>query len=695
MMKRIGVGAVALLAGTVFGWTADELKTRCDFTPYAQLAAAKPTAVPTGCAEFTVELPRVRSGRTVRAVDFGFSPASDDNAAAINRALAECRRTGADRLELAPGFYNCFGSEGVAVGSLRDLTLDGCGAVLIFRRPPRVGANDKQFDIPVAGANVVISNCERVAVRDLKIDWDWERDPLADFATITAVHADAAPDASYIDFKMCDVERHPRYPEPVPVQTVGGMTADHTDRRSDAPFSGFYGTSEGHFGSKNEWVAPNVLRVWPNVKHAGRRYQPLYDARFGADLNRAAVKAAAKDVGGTYRIVHCYYGPNAINTYGCRHLTLERVDIWSAYGMGIRTSGPQHHWQVLDCHVRLPPADLRRPDGRLYAPYRRGVTVTADAHHVVQSQGFVKFVGCSWTLHQDDSHNFHDRSTLATTVGTHRLEVVNGRGAEYFGAAVGDEIELVQEDFSRTGWKGRIVAIDGDVYTVDRPLPRQRGLAFVVFNASYGTDNIILRDCTFANTLWARSLVHGANVTVENCRFRNITGAPLRFQIEYTWNAWCEGFGCTNVVVRGCSFENDYDGYAAEGLCAEIYAGARISPPVEQWIKIGNRHVAKGLAARRAANDPGPSPCPEIVSDILVERCRFLNPRGFAFQAMSGRNLIFRDSEIVFDRPTATPLPYAGGVFLQSIDGACVSDIRVRAAAGTDVPSPGVHTVRR
>lgn len=680
-----------LLTGAADVRAADELKAKCDFRPYGEFVSEAPAVVATGCPAFEVERPRLRPGTVVKAADFGFSEANDDNGAAVNRALAECRRTGATRLELAPGFYNCFGLDGITLGSFVDLELDGRGAVLIFRRPPRVGENARQFDIPVAGANIVFSNCVRVAAHDLKLDWDWDREPLADFATIEAAHVDERPDASYVDFRMCDHVRHPQYPNPVPIQTIGGMTADHTDRRSEAPLSGFYGTSEGHFGAKNEWIAPNVLRVWPNVKLAGRRYQPLYDARFSTTLNRRSVEAAAKDIGGTYRIAHCYYGPNAINTYGCRHLTFERVDIWSAYGMGIRTSGSQQYWQVLDCHVRLPPADLRRPDGRPYAPYRRGVTVTADAHHVVQSKGYVKFVGCSWTLHQDDSHNFHDRSTLATTVGARRLEVVNGRGAEYFGAAAGDEIELVQEDFSRTGWKGRLVAVEGDVYTFDRPLPAQKGLAFVLFNASYGTDNILLRDCTFANTLWARSLVHGANVTVENCRFRNITGAPLRFQIEYTWNAWCEGFGCTNVVIRGCSFENDYDGYAAEGLHAEIYAGARIAPPVESWIRIGNRHVADGLAARRAAKDAGPKPCREIVSNLLVENCRFLNPRGFVFQAMSGQDLVVRNCEVAFDRPGYPLLPYAGSVYLQDARRVTVKDVRVTSASGTDAPPTGVY----
>lgn len=59
----------------------------------------------TGCPEFAVECPRKRGGPVLRAADFGFSATNDDNAAAINRALLACARTGASRLELSRGTF--------------------------------------------------------------------------------------------------------------------------------------------------------------------------------------------------------------------------------------------------------------------------------------------------------------------------------------------------------------------------------------------------------------------------------------------------------------------------------------------------------------------------------------------------------------------------------------------------------------
>lgn len=88
---------------------------------------------PSGCADFEIEFPK-SSGSAVAAADFGFLPDNPDCAAALNRALAHCRKIGASKLELAPGTYRCFVSDGVEMDSLRDVLVDGKGATLVFKR---------------------------------------------------------------------------------------------------------------------------------------------------------------------------------------------------------------------------------------------------------------------------------------------------------------------------------------------------------------------------------------------------------------------------------------------------------------------------------------------------------------------------------------------------------------------------------
>lgn len=83
--------------------------------------------LPSGAPDFEVELPRPKNSATVFASDFGFDEANDDCAAAINRALAHCRKTGASKLALAPGTYRCFGDRGVEVDGFEDFEIDGAG----------------------------------------------------------------------------------------------------------------------------------------------------------------------------------------------------------------------------------------------------------------------------------------------------------------------------------------------------------------------------------------------------------------------------------------------------------------------------------------------------------------------------------------------------------------------------------------
>ena len=61
----------------------------------------------TGCPNFNIDLPRDTGGPVVRGADFGFSEKDDNNAVALTRAFAHCRKVGASKLALAPGKYSC------------------------------------------------------------------------------------------------------------------------------------------------------------------------------------------------------------------------------------------------------------------------------------------------------------------------------------------------------------------------------------------------------------------------------------------------------------------------------------------------------------------------------------------------------------------------------------------------------------
>ena len=564
----------------------------------------------TGSPEFWVQKPRGGVRPVVRAADFGFSVTNDFNGEAINRAVEHCRRIKARTLELGPGSYNCFGtSGGVVVSNLTDFTLDGRGALLVFRRPARFRCQP-QSELIHENANILIKDCERVKVCDLKMDWDWERDPLACFCVCTDVHVDGKNEnSSYADFVFTDFERHPRYPDPVPVQKMQIMDRSR-ERFAPSPRWNF-GFSEGHWGAKSEWLAPNRIRIWPGVKEKGRPHNPAHDPWISPAHNVSYTKNFRK--GELYRLQHYYYGKNGINMVNNRHLTVQDVDIWSCFGMGMVVDGRQKYWHIEN--VRIEP----RPD----APYKRPMSSSSDGYHVARSCGYARHVNLKIRLNNDDALNFHDRFVLASRTGRRTLKVESDRGIGYFRPDPGDPFELRTPDWRPTGFTARFVRAEGDTMFLDRDIPDGLDGNFFVFDRAYGTDNIILRNCLFEDTA-NRNLFSPSNLTIEDCTFRRIGSRSVWILADARKKTWCEGLGATNIVVRNNLF--DSCGYIAPHF--PVFSTALVTQL--PW-KTG-------------------APYREFILDILIEDNLVLDPPGPLVRFEAGRDIVFRNNDIRFSR---------------------------------------------
>ena len=574
------------------------------------------SAEPTGAGDFTIDAPRATGGPVVRAADFGFSPASDKNAAAIMRALAECRRVKASRLELAPGTYRCFDEPGVVVRDFTDFTLDGRGAVLVFRRAPEYRCQP-QSELILDKGNLLVQRCLRTEVRDLVMDWDWEGDPLASFVRVTRRNLDEAhPENAWMELTFVDYERHPKYPEPVPVQKLMAMDECRTRFRAGPGLS--CGQTEGHFGAKNEWVAPNVLRVWPGIPMPNRNQNPA--TRFAANpkWNLQAVRRFAE--GGLYRLQHCYYGKNGINLDSNRHLTVRDVRVWACFGMAMVTDGAQEYWQVERLRVAPPTAEefaAAYPGKRFF---ERPVSSTSDGHHVARSKGHCKYVDCYWTRNNDDSSNFHDRFTIAVKVAPRKLYVINRRGTAYFRAEPGAPLELRHPDFSPAGYTAKLVRVNKELLELDRDIPDQKGPCFLVWDRTYGTDWVLFKGCTCEDSGW-RNIFSPSNLTIEDCTFRRTPGVPLRLIADWRADLWCEGMGATNVVIRNCTFADTGTLVPKEGQISTrcvVPEGWDIPPPDKDFVG----------------------------GDVLIEKCTFVRPTGPVLDLPTGRNVTMRDCTV-------------------------------------------------
>ena len=583
-------------------------------------AGGKPFAgdygdLPKGAEEFDVERPRETGGPVVKAADFGFSTDNDHNFAAINKAIAYCRENKASVLELAPGDYRCFDDDNpIKVTDIQDFTLDGKGARFICYRK--------------RNCSMFINGCDRVVVKNMKFDWDWEREPLASLVEVVAT-----TNQSY-DLKFIHYEDYPAKnsrmaflsPWDPAVKSIG------YEGDMERALEMFKGRNIPNF----EWISGNVMRI----KHAPNGFK----------------------VGQIYRLQHYYYDLNCTNMSNNRHLTLEDIDILSTPGHATLITGKQKYTQFIRVNIRPPQDDERRV-----------ISCTADHCHIGQSLGYFKMLNCDFCYGSDDCLNVHDCSAFCRKTGEYSVTTQNARSTMW-SFVPGAPLELRQGDYSPSGFKAPIKSVKvidraaGTVeITFDQPVPEQKFDGFIIFNWNFNSHNVILRDCFFHDNRARGILLLGHDITVERCRFRHSQMGALKIETGYTFNVWSEGYGAGNIVVRDCSFEqSDPSEVRNDGKVRDIYMGVymKTDPSTER-----TRYP--------------------ILHDILFENNTFTDSYGMVAFISSVGNVTFRNNTFRNPQKRKRPKDYRGCFYLTHADN--VKIVNNTYIETPNVPKPGVY----
>jgi len=559
--------------------------------PNADRPAPRPDDLPTGSHPIAVDPPR-GNGPVLDAAAFGVSPDSTNNTPALNAALRACREKGASRLVLRKGVYRFTSDAALHFEHLTDFTFDGGGSDFVFwrKREP----------------NFRVTGCTRTVLRDFSVDWDWARDPLASMVRVAA-----ATDET-VDLSFDDYERFPRrdvrlvYMSPWdPATRSVGFEGSGTG----VPFEFDVGRFEHGRKDRVEWLSDNVLRV-----HTERARQFA--------------------VGTRWRLQHYYYHLNGFQQRDNSHFALEDIEIRSNPGHALVVSGRQNHWRYTRVNIRVPADDPRRV-----------ISCTADHCHVARSCGDFLIEDCEFSRGADDCVNIHDNTAYAPqrtapdTVRTFNCSVGT--------FAVGDEIELRRTDYSPTGCRARLVEIrtvnraagEHD-FRFDRPVPDVDAGGCVLFNRSYGTRNVVMRNCFFHDNRARGVIVQADDVTIENCRFRHNESAALKVTTGYTLNVWCEGCGVSNLVVRNCTFEqSNAASVRVTGWARDVFLGTYLRRP----------------GSREMTDYP-------ILRDILFEGCTFRDSYGLVARIGSAADVTFLNNRICNETPRKNEFPYRGGI---------------------------------
>ena len=447
------------------------------------------------------------SAPVAEAAAFGVSVDSADNVPALNKALDWCRRNKAAGLRVAPGTYRFTSDTPVWMERLRDFTFDGGGAKFVFFRKK--------------GESFRVMDCERTTVRNLSVDWDWEKDPLGSLVKVREAND------KYFDLEFVDYRRFPR--RDVRIAYLSAWDAEARAVGTALSYLG-RGVDMSWVGprkdKRKEWLSGNVLRIHQNG-------------------------AANLPTGSVWRAQHYYYDRHCFQLASNSGLTVEDVRILSCPGAAFTIAGKQRDTLLRRVTIR-PPAD----------DPKRVISCTADHVHVVKSRGNLRLEDCDFALGADDCLNVHDVTAWAPEVrGADALEVRNGAGS----FDVGDEIEIRNADYSPcTNVLRRVVRKEpvagkpqAAAVFFDGPVPpKTHKYGFVLFNRSYCSDGVVLKNCTFGGNRARGVIIQCNDVLIENCRFWHTENEALKIMTGWTEDLWCEGVGVTNCVVRNCTFDN-------------------------------------------------------------------------------------------------------------------------------------------
>ena len=164
--------------------------------------------------------------------------------------------------------------------------------------------------------------------------------------------------------------------------------------------------------------------------------------------------------------------------------------------------------------------------------------------------------------------------------------------------------------------------------TFEEEVPEQTTDGFVMFDKTYDTQNVIVRNSYFHDNRARGLLIRARNVTVENNVFRHQEMGAIKIETGYTFNVWSEGYGVSNVVIRGNLFDNVNPSGSNAGH--------------------GRRSIYSGIYLRTdPSSDTTGFP---IIRDLLLEGNTFRDTCGVVGWFSSAHNVTVRKN--VFEDPT-------------------------------------------
>ncbi len=453
-----------------------------------------------GGTKFYIQRPKSEKLTEVNASDFGLSEINEDNFTAFQNALNYCSQNPRTKLVIDSGTYYFKSTDGLDANNCTDLLIEG---------------NDATFIFSSTGYKFFIRNSDCVEIRNLNVDWNWEESPLASAVTVQNSNSDTHTiDLVFRDAEYCD-------------ENCRLMAITQCDPETYT-FGAKYSSKEVYLyqDEKNiksvQKISDNTLRVTHNGCMDG--------------FNN----------GETYILRHYVYDGTIFNLRDySKNITFDSVNIYGSSGMAYICEDNCSHFQIINCFIGVNPEYKDK----------RCVSMTADAIHIVNTDGCFNVSGCDISGMGDDAINVHDGLGYVSAISGNTLTLI----ASAMRLSEGDILAFKNEKFENTDLTAKIVSVkDLDWITKEvnvEVLPESVKKGWTAYNTECGSDNYVISNNYFHENRARGLLLQSSNGLCENNRFYKTMAQAIKVVMDIEPTLWQEGTGVDNLIIQGNTFE--------------------------------------------------------------------------------------------------------------------------------------------
>ncbi len=449
---------------------------------------------------FYIQRPNADKLNTVNASDFGLSENNEDNFEAFQSALNYCSQHPQTKLVIDKGTYYFRSTNGLDANNCTDLLIEGSDATFVFSS---------------TGYKFFIRNSDCVEIRNLNFDWNWEESPLASVVTVQ----NSNPDSDTIELVFKKAEYCSESNRLTAITQCDPETFTFGAKHS----------------SKEVYLYQDTTAVKSVQKISGNTLRVTHNGCMDNFEN-----------GETYILRHYVYDGTIFNIRDySKNITFDNISIFGSSGMAYICEGSCSHFQIINSFVGVNP---KHKDSRC-------VSLTADAIHIVNTNGCFNISGCDISGMGDDAVNVHDGLGYVSAVNGNTLTLI----ASAMRLEAGDTLAFKNEKFENTDFTAKIVSVKAlDLITkeiVVESLSERVTAGWTAYNTECNSGNYVIRNNYFHENRARGLLLQSSNGLCENNRFYKTMAQAIKVVMDIEPTLWQEGTGVDNLIIRNNTFE--------------------------------------------------------------------------------------------------------------------------------------------